>query len=312
MHDQGGVYTLAADKRSAVSKPGGEERTPARRVRSAERVSAVLDLLCQADRPLRHAEVANAMSLPKSSASNLLDTLTDSGLISHDERGYSLGVKLIEFGSAAAERLDLRTLARSVLEELSQLGIGTSNLALLTGHEVLYIEKVNNPGHLIQIATRVGGTLPGHATALGKVMVANLPPSERKTWIATHNFIKLTERTITSARRFEQELARCRKLGYGIDQEESHLNITCVAAPVSDHTGKAIAAISLTCLRSELERNGIEGTASAVIDGARRVSQLLGSTVASVEHNHTDTSVQPVAGAVDDGGQAHSWRRGTT
>lgn len=249
-----------------------------RRVRSAERVAAVLDLLCRSARPLRHAEVAKSMSMPKSSASNLLDTLTASGLIIRDERGYSLGVKLIALGNAAAERLDWRP-ARPVMEELSRRGIGTSNLAILSGHEVLYIEKVNDPSHLIQIATRVGGVLPAHATALGKAMVANLPSSAQQTWIAEHNFVRLTDNTITSGRRFTQELAACRERGYAVDDEESNLSVICVAAPVYDHSGGAAAAISLTCLKSDVQRDGIERTADAVIAGAARVSHLLGSTL---------------------------------
>jgi len=120
-----------------------------RRVRSAERVVAVLELLQRSPRPLRHAEVARAIALPKSSTSNLLDTLVDVNLIERDALGYSLGPKLIELGAAAADRLDVRRIARPVLHDLSDLGIGTSNLAILQGHNVLYIEKVNNPDHVI-------------------------------------------------------------------------------------------------------------------------------------------------------------------
>ncbi len=69
------------------------------------------------------------MGLPKSSTSNLLDTLVDVGLVQQDDRGYSLGVRLIELGAAAAERLDIRGIARPTLRQLSELGIGTSNLA---------------------------------------------------------------------------------------------------------------------------------------------------------------------------------------
>lgn len=84
-------------------------------------------------------------------------------------------MKLIELRAAAADRIDITAVARPVLRELSELGIGTSNLAILEPHEVLYVEKLNNPEHVIQIATRVGGTTPAHATALGKVLVAALP-----------------------------------------------------------------------------------------------------------------------------------------
>lgn len=249
----------------------------ARRVRSAERVAAVLELLCRSSRPLRHADVAEAIALPKSSTTNLLDTLVDVGLVRRDERGYSLGVKLIELGSAAAERLEIREIARPVLYELSELGIGTANLAILRGHDVLYIEKLNNPDHVIQIATRVGGTAPAHATSLGKVLVAALPSDQRARWLEEHEFTAVTVHTIASAEEFEPALEFAAANGYALDDEEQSLRIACVAAPISDHTGETMAAISLTCLKSDLIEGGFEAQINAVKQGAQRVSVLLGA-----------------------------------
>jgi DNA-binding IclR family transcriptional regulator len=251
--------------------PGG------RRVRSAERVAAVLELLRRSPRPLRHVDVARAIELPKSSTSNLLDTLVDVGLVRLDDRGYSLGVRLIELGAAAAERLDIRGIARPVLRRLSELGIGTSNLAILQGHEVLYIEKVNNPDHVIQIATRVGGTVSAHTTALGKVLVAALPSADRERWINEHSFVRVTEHTITSAQEFRGALEFASVNGYALDDEEQNLRTVCVAAPVRDHTGATVAAISLTCLSVDVS-GGRDVQIAAVIRGAEQVSELLGAT----------------------------------
>lgn len=245
-------------------------------MRSAERVVAVLELLRRAPGPLRHGEVARELSIPKSSATNLLDTLADTGLIARDDRGYSLGVRLIELGATAAERLDLPAIARPVLHELSQLMIGTANLAVLRGHDVLYIEKITNPEQVIQVATRVGGAVPAHATALGKVLLADLPASERAAWIAAHAFTPLTDHTITSPDEFSRALQRCAEDGYATDDQEQNLRVACIAAPVRDHTGRAVAAISLTGLTVELGSDS-DGAVAAVLDGARRVSATLGA-----------------------------------
>ncbi|MGZ4231353.1 MAG: IclR family transcriptional regulator [Solirubrobacteraceae bacterium] len=246
-------------------------------MRSAERVAAVLELLRHSPQPLRHIDVARAIGLPKSSTSNLLDTLADVGLVAHDERGYSLGVKLIELGAAAAERFDIRGIAQPALRELSELGIGTSNLAILQGHDVLYIEKVNNPEHVIQIATRVGSTVPGHMTALGKVLVAALQPDERQRWLREHTYTAMTPYTITSASAFQRALNFASQHGYALDNEEQNPRTVCVAAPVRDHTGATVAAISLTCLSVDVPA-GREPQIAAVIKGAKQVSELLGNT----------------------------------
>lgn len=259
---------------SPVDPPGPPSQT--RRVRSAERVAAVLELLRRSPYPLRHAQVSRELGLPKSTATNLLDTLTDSGLVRHDSRGYSLGVKLIELGAAAADRLDIRAIARPVLRDLSELGIGTSNLAILQGHDVLYIEKLNNPDHVIQIATRIGGTAPAHATALGKVLVAAMDEAEQDRWIAAHDFAPITDHTITSADEFRKALDFAAVHGYAVDDQEQNLRIVCVAAPVKDHTGQVVAAISLTCLSGDVSE-GSEAQTQAIINGADRVSALLGA-----------------------------------
>jgi DNA-binding IclR family transcriptional regulator len=254
-----------------------EPLRPGRRVRSAERVAALLDLLRRSPQPLRHVDVATAIGLPKSSTTNLLDTLVDVGLVRLDDRGYSLGVRLIELGAAAAERLDIRGIARPTLRELSELGIGTSNLALLQGHDVLYIEKVNNPDHVIQIATRVGGTVPAHVTALGKVLVAALPSDERGRWVDQHVFTAITENTITSVAEFQRALEFAAGNGYALDDEEQNLRTVCVAAPVRDHTGATVAAISLTCLSVDVAGDR-DIQIRAVIRGAEQVSELLGAS----------------------------------
>lgn len=256
-----------------------EPLLPGRRVRSAERVGAVLDLLRRSPAPLRHVDVATAMELPKSSTSNLLDTLVSIGLVRRDERGYALGVRLIELGAAAAESLDIRAVARPVLHSLSELGIGTANLAILQGHDVLYIDKLNNPNHVIQIATRVGGTAPAHATALGKVLVAALAPEPRQHWLREHDFTPLTEHTIRTPADFEQALDFASSHGYALDDQEQNLRILCVAAPVRDHTGETVAAISLTCLSADATEGRV-AQIEAVMGGAERVSQLLGAAQA--------------------------------
>lgn len=214
--------------------------------------------------------------MPKSSASNLLDTLTDAGLVTRDQSGYALGARLIGLGAAAAERLDIRRVARPVLEELSETATGTSNLAILQGHEVLYIEKVNNPDHVIQIATHIGGTVPAHMTALGKVLVGALEPTERECWLREHKFTAATPNTITSADKLARAFAFAAKHGYALDDEEQNLRLACIAAPVTDHAGATVAAISLTCLSVDV-RETRESQISAVVDGARRVSVLLGA-----------------------------------
>jgi DNA-binding IclR family transcriptional regulator len=266
------VSTVVPIKADAAGEGGGS-----RRVRSAERVAAVLQLLSESDQPLRHAQVAEAIGLPKSSASNLLDTLADVGLISKTTQGYALGVWLIELGRVVADRLDVRAIARPVMEELSRFGVGTCNLAMLQGGDIIYLEKVSNPSNPIQIATRVGGRLPAHATGMGKCLVAWLPVDERSRWLEAQEFVSLTDRTIVDSAQFVEELHRVRAQGYGVDNQESHLDVICVGAPIRDYTKSVKYAISVTCLRSDVEVRGVESIAAEVIAAADELSRELGA-----------------------------------
>jgi IclR family transcriptional regulator, acetate operon repressor len=121
---------------------------------------------------------------------------------------------------------------------------------------VVYIEKVQSSAQTIQLVTYVGGTLPAHATALGKVLVANLPPDERVTWLEEHEYVSLTKHTFTDAASMEHEIRACRDHGYAVDDEEFHEGVMCIAAPVFNHTSRVIAALSVTGIKSRWLANG--------------------------------------------------------
>jgi DNA-binding IclR family transcriptional regulator len=130
---------------------------------------------------------------------------------------------------------------------------------------------------VIQIATRIGGTAPAHATALGKVLVAALAPDARERWLAEHSFVAVTEHTITSVVEFKRALKFAADNGYALDDEEQNLRTVCVAAPIRDHAGETVAAISLTCLSADV-RDGRSRQIDAVVKGGQQVSEMLGAT----------------------------------
>lgn len=121
----------------------------------------------------------------------------------------------------------------------------------------------------------MGGTAPAHPTGLGKVLVAAaLPADAQQLWLEQHDFIALTEHTITPRAGFEQARRSAKQHGCALDEEEQNLRTVCVAAPIKDHSGSTVAAMSLTCLSADV----LPGRALqiAVTDGAGRVSSLLG------------------------------------
>lgn len=245
-------------------------------VRSVERVAALLELLSERKTPMRMIEIAQELDAPKSTTHGLLQTLLSKGFVVRDNnQRYRLSMRLFSLAATALELVDLPELARPAMEELSGSTGGTCNLAVLDGHEVLYIEKVENRNSLVRLITHVGTRIPAHATALGKVLVGALPEPDRERWLVEHKFEKMTDHTVVDAMAFRQELIAQVKLGYAVDNQELHAAITGFAAPVRDHTGTIVAALSLTYLGAAVSAAGKRNLGGQVVKAAHAVSTAL-------------------------------------
>ncbi|GAB3264071.1 IclR family transcriptional regulator [Arthrobacter pigmenti] len=244
-------------------------------VRSVERVTALLELLSVRKAPLRLVEIAQALEIPKSTAHGLLQTLVAKNFVVRDSDHYRLSMRLFSLAATALELVDLRELARPAMQELSSRTGSTCNLAVLDGHEVLYIEKVEDPSSLVRLITHVGARVPAHPTSLGKALVGALPEAERERWINEHTFEKMTENTVDSPEAFRAQLLEQAGRGYAVDQRELHEAISGWAAPVQDHTGKTVAALSLSHLGMDLKGDASREIGEQVCQAAKMVSEAL-------------------------------------
>ena len=245
-------------------------------VRSVERVAALLELLSQRKSPMRMIEIAQALDLPKSTTHGLLQTLQAKEFVVRDDnQRYRLSLRLFSLAATALELVDLPELARPAMEKLSESIGGTCNLAVLDGHHVLYIEKVEHRDSLVRLVTHVGTRIPAHVTALGRVLVGELPEADREQWLSEHEFERLTDHTVTDADAFREELIEQAKRGYAIDNQGLHSAITGFAAPIRDHTGKVVAALSLTHLGSSVPAARKQELGRQVVEAANTISNSL-------------------------------------
>jgi DNA-binding IclR family transcriptional regulator len=221
-------------------------------------------------------EIAQALDLPKSTTHGLLQTLQAKEFVVRDaSQRYRLSLRLFSLAATALELVDLPELARPAMEELSGRTGGTCNLAVLDGHDVLYIEKVENRDSLVRLVTHVGTRIPAHVTSLGKVLVGALPEPDREQWLAEHVFERMTGHTITDADAFRKDLLEQARRGYALDNQELHSAITGFAAPVRDHAGKVVAALSLTYLGSSMNTAEKRELGAQVTQAADTVSTVL-------------------------------------
>jgi IclR family KDG regulon transcriptional repressor len=197
-------------------------------------------------------EAALALGVPRSSAHDLLDTLTCTGLLRRVEGNrYRLGLKLLALSSTALESLPVRAHARPVMSALADRLGATVHLAALQGDDVLYLDKVS-AGPQIALSG-VGRRLPLHGTAVGKALLAHQSTGTIALSLERMALEPLTEHTVCSPDLLASELSTVRRTGVARDRQGSVAGVCCHAAPIIER-GEATAAISVCVPLAEEDR----------------------------------------------------------
>jgi DNA-binding IclR family transcriptional regulator len=224
------------------------------------------------------AELAARTGIPRATAFRLLSTLEQSGFLDKVHGAFQPGIKCFVLGNIVAGGLDLRETARPHLVALREATRETTQIAILDHWQVVYLERMLSSLSVGYMRSRAGAILPAYCTGLGKTLLAFRPEAEVRAWAATQKFAALTPRTITSAKRLLKDLAGIRERGYGLDEEEREKGVTCIAAPIFNHTGDVVAAISVAGPTGRMPRELVgSDVAAAVVAAARAISIDLGA-----------------------------------
>ena len=222
------------------------------------------------------AGLARAAGLNKTTTYRLLTALESEGLVARAHRAdtYRLGPEAIALGWRALRSNDLHAASHAELEELVSAVGETATLEVLVNSEVLILDEVQGR-HLVGTPPFVGTRWPAHATSTGKVLLAYLTKEERKETLHPP-LPKLTPKTITSLIALRAELTRVREQGHAVVKDELEAGFVAVGAPVSNHQGLVIAAISIGGPSIRLTPHRISGLAESVMQAADRISRRLG------------------------------------
>lgn len=227
-------------------------------------------------RTITVSEVNQQLKIPKSSAYAILQTLKSRGYVHKDEFDrYSLSLKLFSLGSQLIAGIDLRRSTYPLLKELAEKAQITAHLAVLEGQRAVYIEKIEVIGS-IRLRTEVGRSLPLHATAVGKALLAFLPEEEIECMLKTLPLPALTPKTITTPAVLKKELARVQALGYSVNNEENEAETRALAAPIFGTDGRPMAAINLGATTLQLRSKDIPRLGPLVKEYALKMSKQLG------------------------------------
>ncbi|MBD5782180.1 IclR family transcriptional regulator [Pelagicoccus sp. NFK12] len=235
----------------------------------------ILRFLGELDVSKSVTELAEALKLPRTSVLRIVKTLESEGFLQDKGTGFQLGGALAALGMKAAGNVDLRAAARPILEALTRASNETCHLAIWDEGRALIVEVAECP-HPLRAASSPGTRAYAHASATGKVLLANRHAKELSSILQKADRVSLTPNTITSLDGLKRELAKVVKLGYAIDDEEYHVGVRCVAAPVFDSRSEVCAGIGITASSARFTKKRTREFARMVRESAVELSRLLG------------------------------------
>lgn len=231
----------------AMSVPPGREvrrSDPALDPNSVlSKIMTVLHSFAADDRAVSLADLARRTGLPKGTLHRVCNDLVTARLLDRASDGYRLGGHLFELGMRASVERGLVDVATPFMEDLYELTHETVHLGVREESDVMYVAKIG--GHRQAAApSRVGGRLPLHCTAIGKVLLAHAPPELVDAYLSSQ-LERRTRRTVVLPGLLRQQLERIRDTGLAYEFEESAVGIVCAAAPILDIEHGVSAAISV-------------------------------------------------------------------
>jgi DNA-binding IclR family transcriptional regulator len=247
-------------------------------IQSIERAAAILRLLSGRSRRLGVGELAGELGLPKGTVHGILRTLQNVGFVEQDaESGkYRLGAALLHMGSSYLDGNELRTRALNWADSLAARANESVRIGTLHDGRALVVHHVFRPDNSRQ-ALAVGALLPGHASALGKVLLAHNPYATDE--LIAEGLDAFTARTVTEPATLRSELDDVRARGWATDLEELVEGEVSLAAPIQDRRGATVGAIGISGPVERLSENGSPRSdlISYVREAARSVSRDLGA-----------------------------------
>jgi IclR family acetate operon transcriptional repressor len=211
-------------------------------VQSLQRAFELLEIMANAGGMIGLSRLAKESGLALPTIHRLIRTLVDLGYVRQEpSRQYSLGPRLIRLGDSASHLLG--TWSRPYLTRLVDALGESANLAMLDGDRVVYVAQVQSRQSMRMFA-EVGRRVHAHCTAVGKALLAHLPPDDVRTLLQRTGMPAETEHTITDPRRFAAEIDTVRERGYAMDDGEQEIGVRCVAVSVPGTAHRLAVSVS--------------------------------------------------------------------
>lgn len=206
----------------------------------------VLDAVAAAPSPPRFTDLLKRIDQPRGTLHRQISNLVEEGLLSvRGDRSYELGLRLLRLASKAWADNQFRLVAEPHLRRLHEATGETVHLGVLSGSEVIYLDKVEGR-QMVRMHSQIGNASPVYCTGVGKAALSTLPDDQVERRIESLRFHPFTATTLPDADALRREIAEIRRTGIAYDREEHEPGIHCVAAPIHSSNRDFAAGVSVT------------------------------------------------------------------
>jgi len=278
--------TKTATQRSAAKTPAKSgaalQDKPAAKRPEPQRLSSVamavrlLKSFSEGEAEIGVTTLSRRLGVAKSTVYRLASTLVSEGLLEQnpETEKYRLGMSLFGLGALVRQRMNVATDARPFLFHLREATGETVHLAILEGHEVVFVLNLES-NHAIRMRADLGARKPAFCTAEGRAMLA-FQSEDAVTEALAKRLVPRTPKTDIDPKKILTALAEVRRTGYAIEDEQSELGMRSVAAPIRNSNGRVIAAIGLAGPMQRISDEALASFAPLVVDAARTIAARLG------------------------------------
>jgi IclR family pca regulon transcriptional regulator len=235
----------------------------------------VLQAFSDQRRSLTIAQLSHRTGIPRASVRRCLHTLTALGYAEAENNHFSLKPKVLSLGYSYLSSTPLTVSAHPYLNRISRSLNESCSLAVLQDDEVLYVGR-SAASRIMSVSLTTGSRLPAYCTALGRVLLAHLPPAELGAYLERVPLKAMTEFTVVNPDRLKEILEGVRTDGYAILEEELEIGLRSIAVPVRGASGNVLAALNIGAHAARVPKRKMQDEfLPALLQGAQDLSILL-------------------------------------
>jgi IclR family transcriptional regulator, pca regulon regulatory protein len=244
---------------------------------SLSRGLAVIRAFSQHRKKLSIAQISHHTGIPRAAVRRCLHTLARLGYVDFDQRDFALSPKILTLGHAYLSSTPLSASAQPLLDRVAAEVHESCSITILEEDEILYVARSAATSRIMSVDLAIGSRLPAYCTSMGRVLLAHLPAPELAAYFARVELRPYTQFTLTSRERLGKVLDGVRSDGYSIVDQELEIGLRSIAVPVTDASGRAVAAMNIGAQASRASARHMEQQfLPALRDAARDLGLLLG------------------------------------